>query len=229
MARVSIVMAYYNRWEQLKQTLESLALSMHDFEIIIVDDGSDEDNNLEGYVDPFLDIKVIRINPSEKTWHNPCIPFNIGFKEATGDIIIIQNPECIHVGDIVDYAIENMEENKYITFACYSADEEKTKALSTVYPLLPETVGSILEPFNNAHPSGDTQNGWYNHSEYNACALHFCSSIMKKDLERLGGFDEQYANYCHKRHQYQHHIVDSIISKGKFYTKYSRTGNVSQT
>lgn len=191
--KVSIVMAYHNRWKQLVTTLESINMSMRDVEIIIVDDASDEENSIENYVDPYLNTKVIRINHEEKTWHNPCIPFNRGFKEATGDVIIIQNPECLHVGDVVDYVVENIQENKYITFACYSADEEKTERISNLVSLLPNGINGILEPFNNAHPEADTKNGWYNHSEYNPCALHFCSAIMKKDLERLGGFDEQYA------------------------------------
>ena len=50
-----------------------------------------------------------------------------------------------------------------------------------------------IRPFNNARPSADCQNGWYNHSKHNPCALHFCTAITKKDLEKLGGFDERYA------------------------------------
>lgn len=192
--KVSIVMAYYNRWTQLVQTLESIHLSMRDVEVIIVDDGSDENNSLEGYVDPYLDIKVIRVKPENKTWTSACIPFNIGFKEATGDIIIIQSPECLHVGDIISSAIRNVHENKYVAFACYSAGKEKSEAINNYKKfILPEDAEKILSPFNNNHPSADGEDGWYCHSQYNPNAFAFCAAMTKKDLDELGGFDERYS------------------------------------
>lgn len=53
---------------------------------------------------------------------NPCIPYNIGFELCKGDIIIIQNAECFHVGNILQYLIDNLNENDYITFSCFSTN-----------------------------------------------------------------------------------------------------------
>lgn len=123
--KVSIVMAYFNRKEQLVYTLESIKKSIHkNVEIIIVDDNSRESQRVLTFIENVkgeLDIKVITIEENEKTWVNPCIPYNRGFAEATGDIIIIQNPEVMHVGDCIDCIVKNLELNDWMCFNCYSS------------------------------------------------------------------------------------------------------------
>ena len=96
--KISIVMAYYNRKEQLLFTLKTINDSHHkNIEVIIIDDASDESNRLENIIHnyPFY-INLIRIEPTDKKHVNSCIPYNIGFKNITGDIVIIQNPEVCH-------------------------------------------------------------------------------------------------------------------------------------
>jgi glycosyltransferase involved in cell wall biosynthesis len=123
--KVSIVMAYFNRKEQLIQTLESIKKSLYkNIEIIIVDDNSRESQRVLTFIEEVkdnLDIKVITIEENEKTWINPCIPYNMGFAKATGDIIIIQNPEVMHAGDCISFIVENLELNDWITFNCYGS------------------------------------------------------------------------------------------------------------
>ena len=190
-------MAYHNRKKQLLNTLQTIRNSKHYVEVIIIDDASDENQRIEFlHTMPGINIHLERINKNEKTWHNPCIPFNMGFKKATGDIIILNNPECMHVGNVIDYAINNVVENKYIAFSCYSADKEKTEIINETMneATNPNKLTSIVEPFVNAHPSNDCENGWYNHSVYNPNAFHFTSAITRKNLEELGGFDERYAD-----------------------------------
>ena len=123
--KISIVMAYFNRKEQLEMTLESIKKSKYpNKEIIIVDDNSRQDQRVELFIDNYrndLDIKVITIEEKEKTWVNPCIPFNIGIKEASGEIIVLQNPEVIHVGDCLTFVNDNLEEKDWISFNCYGS------------------------------------------------------------------------------------------------------------
>jgi GT2 family glycosyltransferase len=160
-----------------------------------VDDGSNDENKLDD-LQSKLNLKIIRIKPENKTWMNSSVPYNIGFKQATGEIVIIQNAECMHMGDIIDYAINNVIENRYISFACYSVDANKLSQIDNIdngSNIINETL-KIIEPINNRNPIDDCENGWYNHAKYNANGLHFCAAITKKNLNELGGFDEKYAH-----------------------------------
>jgi len=184
MSRISIVMSYYNRKKLLDVTLSTIEKSsIKDYELIIVDDASDE---------PLVcpQAKVIRIDKKDKWYHNPCIPYNIGFREAKGEIIVIQNPECLHVEDVLKHVYDNARKNLYLSYACYAINEKETKALYE-HGTMPYMKSSVFESIG-LKPE---RNGWYNHERYRPVAYHFCSAILKEDLDRIGGgFDERYAH-----------------------------------
>lgn len=120
---VSIVMAYYNRKDQLIQTLDcfkELYEGKYNFEVIIVDDKSDDEHDLQSIIYKYkFMIKLIKI--SKKEWINPVVPYNIGFSIASGEYIIIQNPEIFHTGDIIKYALDKLNDNVYLTFPVFSS------------------------------------------------------------------------------------------------------------
>jgi glycosyltransferase involved in cell wall biosynthesis len=174
---ISIVMAYLNRKALLDKTLESIRNSqIKNYELIIVDDGSDE---------PLVcdEAKVIRIEPKDKWWSNPVIPFNMGFKEAKGDVVLIQNPECYHIGDVLTYVTEHIELNDYISFSCYAMPQQQTE----------EFHRGIFPKMNNSAVTHTEKSGWYNHPIYAPVGYHFCSAISRQVLNAIGGFDERYA------------------------------------
>jgi len=188
---VSIVMAYYNRKPQLYKTLETISQSKFrgNLEVIIVDDGSDDEHRLDSVNQDFnLNIKVIRINPEDKWYKNPCIPFNKGFSAATGEIIIIQNPECCHLGDVVSMATR-VSKNQYFTFHAYSLDKAQTESLKEINLSTDPLPFELME--GTAGLEGTT--GYYNHAKFRPVAFHFCSAMHRSNLEKLNGFDERYA------------------------------------
>jgi len=124
MVKISIVMAYYNRIDQIQTTLDSINKSSmkNNIEVIIVDDASDDGHLLKLLIYKYnFHIKLYTIQKSDKKWINPCIPYNIGFNNASGDIIIIQNPEICHVGDIIKYVHDNIYDTKYMVFPVYAS------------------------------------------------------------------------------------------------------------
>ena len=194
MKKLSIVMGYYNRKPLLYNTLYSIGLSkiIKETEIIIVDDGSSSEHSLEDIHKDFSsDIKVIRIEPEDKWYRNPCIPYNIGFKEAQGEVILIQNPECYHLGDVCRVAVQQSSDNNYISFHCYSLDKSLTDLITEEKPK------SLSELSFNLNYKGASFNGepaFYNHKTLNPRALHFASALTLNNLKELGGFDERFAN-----------------------------------
>jgi len=176
--KISICMTYFNRSDQLRETLKSISKFTIPDEIIIVDDASEDKADKVIKEFPSLPIIYKYISKNEKWWVNPCIPFNIGFKLCTGDLIIIQNSECAHYNDIVAY-VKNNVTDKYHAFSTYS---QNNKTLIEDIKFYPKSVFFC----------GD--DGWYNHSIHRPKFYHFCSAISKENLDRVGGFDEDFAN-----------------------------------
>lgn len=179
---ISIIIAYHNRREQFLRTLKSIRYFGNP-EIIVVDDASDEEHRLED----IAGITLIRIAKEDKKWTNTCIPYNMGLARATGDIIIIQNAECAHTGNILSYC-ERLKRGVMFSFGAYSLDRD-----------LPFTAEDMdvreLRPMILKEPQRIQvrHHGWYNHSKYRPVAYHFCNALVKMDIEKVGGFDERYA------------------------------------
>jgi len=229
--KVSVVMAYYNRRALLLKTLESVFTTRFegDFEVIVVDDASADSQRIDD-----LPVKVVRIDPKDKWWANPCMANNIGFEIATGDVVIIQNPECLHVGDIISYASENVTSNKYIAFGCYAIDQDKLRLMYDLKGDETEEIVRIISPTNDVPlDQCPSMNRWYQHSVYSPRCLNFCTAITREDLKDLGGFDEAYApgisyddtEFVRRIHRkgMQVDMVDNpfVIHQWHHYTNYS--------
>lgn len=184
--KLSVVTSYFNRKRLFKKTLESIQSTkyVNDIEVIVVDDGSVQEERLEDIVNDYkFPIKLIRVEPEDKNYINPCIPYNRGFKEALGDLVIIQNPECFHVGDVIAHAIENTTDDNYLAYATYALTKEDT-----------ENLGKREINILSKRSSAGHIDGWYNHSKINPRPLHFTSCITKNNLDKLEGFDEEFAD-----------------------------------
>lgn len=93
---VSIVMTTFNRPALLRETLASIDVQDFQGEIVVVDDGTDEET--AGICGEYL-VSHVRLNrPQSENYRNQAYPLNVGIRAATGDIIIQQNAECKHIG-----------------------------------------------------------------------------------------------------------------------------------
>ena len=189
---ISVVTAYYNRKKLFTRTLKSMLpyYGKIDFEVIVVDDGSDEAERLEDLQTDYPFLRVIRLEKQNKWYKNPCIPFNIGFEAVKGDKIIIQNPECYHFGAILAHVDAHLKENEYLSFGCFSMDKLNTDDDALFFD--EKNIAKLIES-NNRSFTTDGDLGWYNHSKFRPEAFHFCAAMMSTDLFDLGGFDERYA------------------------------------
>lgn len=189
---ISIVTTYFNRRSQFINTLKSLEISkVKDFEVIAVDDCSDEDQRIDDLEKRFGFLKTHRIQKENKWYDNPCIPFNIGFSLSSGDQIIIQNAECLHYSDILARTQENLDSNKYLSFATLSIDQSETQKINN-YSKIEDFIANFRFNAIKNTAAGVTQ--WYNHGVHRPSAYHFCSAITRQNLIKLNGFDELYAS-----------------------------------
>jgi glycosyltransferase involved in cell wall biosynthesis len=88
-------------------------MNLQDVELIIVDDGSREKIDDLKLIYP---IKLIKL-PHHDTWQNPCIVYNTGFNAATGELIMLNSSEVMHMGDITGYVQRNLKKGFYMSFA----------------------------------------------------------------------------------------------------------------
>jgi glycosyltransferase involved in cell wall biosynthesis len=175
MGKLTIVITFYQRHVLLIETLHTFErYDPETFNVVVVDDDSPDDIVLPPL--PF-DVTIVKLR--DKTWNNTCTVHNVGFHEAlksNPDIIVIQNAECYHWGDVLGYARENLTDENYIAFPAYSLAEGETPCN--------EVIKDKCAEFN-----GDS--GWYNHATHRPLALHFCTAITTANLKKLNGFDER--------------------------------------
>ena len=113
--RLSIVLPYYNRRSLILNVLKSFG--DYPIEVIIVDDGSSKEHQVDDILNNYnFEIKLIKLEP-KTSWRGPTIAYNVGFKEATGDVIMINSSECVHIGDVIGYTFANFEPDNYFAFS----------------------------------------------------------------------------------------------------------------
>ncbi len=159
MVKISIVMGYLNRKQQFLKTLESIqrsSVSKEDYEIIVIDDGSEMEHDLSDV----KGIKLIKIPKDKKTWTCPVIAYNLGITKASGEWIVLQNPE-------VKY-----EDGDFLKFLSTEASTDTYYATHVIAQ----------------NPDG-TPSSWYNHPVHRPCFYHFCVAIHNTKLKLIGGFD----------------------------------------
>jgi glycosyltransferase involved in cell wall biosynthesis len=171
-------MTYWNRQRLLEKTLYSYSLSeSKDFNVIIIDNNSDED--IKHIAVPF-EVEIIKLT-NQKWANNYISAHNYGFFHAlkkNPDIILITHSECYHQGDVITYA-KRVTDETYISFGCYSLKEGEKPEIAEM-----NRRGNIFD--------GDS--AWYNHPIYRPAKHHFCSAITAKNLRKLNGFDERFCN-----------------------------------
>jgi GT2 family glycosyltransferase len=197
--KISIATSYYNRKPQFINTLKTIQRSakIDDVELIVVDDCSSEQHQLHDIPEKFPFVKVITLKSEDRWYTNPCVPFNKAIKEATGDVIVLQNPECLHVGDILSDIVNKVTDKNYLTYGVYSINEQISKHLYDL-PYDHEHIFSMIKsqimPMNNVNYVHEGHACWYNHSIYRPAGYHFVSAMLKSNMDKLNGFDERYSN-----------------------------------
>lgn len=189
--KISVVMAYFNRYQLLDYTLETMSKSAHkNVEVIVVDDFGTEEEDVEDFITkyPGLNVKIVYMADQGEKWYvNPCVVYNAGFSAATGNKILIQNPECCHVGDVLSTVAQRLTDDNYLSFHCYASTEPQLAYMKTDWARFKSEVDRCTVGNCGGGPQGG---GWCNHNRYFPNNLNFTTAITRKSLAKLNGFDE---------------------------------------
>jgi glycosyltransferase involved in cell wall biosynthesis len=148
-------------------------------ETIIIDDGSSKEHDVTDLYFEGYNIRVIRLERSTD-WRGACVAYNTGFRAAAGDVILINSSECMHVGNVIGYINDNFKEDSYMAFSTLMGAKDMD-----------------IEDFNTGNPDSFLAQSklyktwWSVHSKVGNY-IPYCAAINKKNMDILGGYDEQF-------------------------------------
>lgn len=110
--KVSVIIPYYNSMEFVEICLNSvLAQSYSDIEIIIINDGSDEENS--NFLESLLtDDRIVYIKNDRK--RGVAFSRNIGIEKAAGEYIFFLDSDDLLTSDALEVLVENIQDSPAI-------------------------------------------------------------------------------------------------------------------
>lgn len=122
--RVSVVMTAYKRAHLLEPTLRSIRNQVLMGEIVVVEDGGEECATVCRAHGARW---ICRRDRPDLPYSNQSVPLNMGIDAAKGDILIIQNAECKHIGEVVNPLADAVTENTVVFARCVSLKQDGTE------------------------------------------------------------------------------------------------------
>lgn len=118
--KVSVVISIKNRTKLFKRALklwQKQTMPAKDFELVIIDDLSEEDVKLTLQVCAGqMNVKYIKVDSQKNdfpVYWGPAISNNVGFRAAEGEVIMITGPEILHKETNLDIAYEAAQKDQF--------------------------------------------------------------------------------------------------------------------
>jgi len=177
--KASVVIVTYNHRKYIKQCLESV-MEQKPYEIVVVDNGSD--GTAEYVEENFPSVKVIK--PEKNLGYAG--GNNLGVRYATGEYVVILNPDTIVEKGWLKELVKPLENGKLITTSkilVYDGSAINTCGNINHFTGLTFTRGLGEKPDK------------YRRQEYMSGFSGCCFAMRRKDFLELGGFDESFFIY----------------------------------
>jgi glycosyltransferase involved in cell wall biosynthesis len=168
---ISICIATYCKPRELELVLNSVFTQKveREFEVIVVDDGSPEEDTsrvLRGFGGMVRSYRVARSNP---VYRNPSVARNIAYRMAKGNVIVCQSDDVVHVGNVIDGLVEHLEPGTFTLANVWNTDERGRRV--NCHGDWQELVG----------PTGRARR-----------PIFFLGALHRDDLYRVGGNEERF-------------------------------------
>jgi GT2 family glycosyltransferase len=216
---ISIIIVNYNKYELTEKCIDSVILNLKmdlDYEIVVIDNNSQNDSYNVLYR-RYKNDKRVKLIKNEKN-----IGFgganNLGVDIATGEYILILNPDVIVLDDSIQKMYKRMLQDQEVgLIGCKLLNEDGSlqyscrrfmkfnEFLSSRTPLKKFSKKSNIDSLNSKYLMKD-----YNHvQEKNVgWVMGSCMLMRKAEFHKLGGFSKEYFMYfedvdlCYKVHKY---------------------------
>ncbi len=162
---VAIVMPAYNAAHLLPQTLKAAIEAAQGSRVIVVDPGSTDDT---AQVAESMGVRVIRL-PER---HGPAHARNVGVKEATEDVVLFIDSDCVAHPDVVERVKRSF------------SDHPDMVSLTGSYDDTPPEPNFFSQYMNLRHH--------FIHQQANTEDASFwagCGAVLRDVYERVNGFD----------------------------------------
>ena len=201
--KASVIIAIYNKFDYLRLVLAGFERqSEPDFEVILADDGSNEETVSKiREISSELPFRIKHLWQEDKGFRKNRM-LNRAITSASGEYIIFVDGDCVpHSGFVAEH-LKYAEENVSLTGRRVNLSEKFTSKLTPDNVrdgfLEKNTVSLIADGI--AGKSFDVEKGFYTKSEFLRGKLNSkkrgllgCNfSATKKDLLKVNGFDERY-------------------------------------
>lgn len=182
--KYSFIITYYNR-TSLHAALASFEhhyKGRTDYEVLILEDKKTVNDVVEhGKLMLILNrfkktVPVINHCMTFDNYACPCSSMNYGVAIAQGKFIIITNPECFHVENVLKGLDEEFakDQNVYVNCACINTFQ----------------IQGGLDTLKDFVFKQGPKDSWYQHSVVHNRALNFCTAISKEKYIEVMGFNE---------------------------------------
>lgn len=206
--KISLIIATYNRPDALNVVLQSLETQTdNDFEIIIADDGSNNETK-----DLILEYVKKSKNAIKHIWHED-LGFrlskirNLATKSATGDYLIYLDGDCVTQPDFIKQHRKLSEKGFMVTGSRILLSEKFTKKIcqekqwdfnnirsSSFKSFLKNELNKFLPLFIKLPDAVTRKYRGFQWRRIKGCNL----GCWKKDAELINGFDESLTGWGHE-------------------------------
>lgn len=202
--KISVIIAVYNKKEQLRNILKCLLKQIEKpFEVIVADDGSKED--IKGVIlefeNPYFKIKHAF---QEDLGFRLAASRNNGIRLAEGDFLIFVDQDAIFGTNFLKNMRENIEEGRVLKVNDYiTTEEEKNKILEVLKKEF--NYKEVIEILNKDRikylKKLDRKDRLYHLlfklklRNRGAKIKGLISGVLKKDCIAINGFDENYVGW----------------------------------
>lgn len=193
---LSIIYVNFNTADQVMAAVESVRRHTKgiDYEIIVADNNSQNDNNLQSLLDD-KDIKVVKLDDN----YGFGKANNAGVRESTGEYIFLLNPDTICHDNSIKLLFDKLKSDPTIGIInpnLINADSKPTHAFRRAGDGILTEINFAL--FGLPYKLVYGRNFEYNHTDKQMDVAYACGAAMmmkRETFDKVGGFDENFFLY----------------------------------